>query len=136
VPVGGEEAEEGVGAAGDGDGDGEDVVDEQRGAGDDAGGGREELACDEVAAAPVGEERDDLRVAGADRDDGEDGGEGDEDCEGMVRAEGAEGFLGAVAGGGEAVGAEADPGEDGDERDLVEEIAVGERAGAAEEEGL
>ena len=51
-------------------------------------------------------------------------------------AEGLEGFLGSVAGRRKTVGAEADPGEDGNERDLVEEVMVGERAGAAEKEGF
>ena len=94
------------------------------------------VARDEVAAATGGKQGDDLRVARADRDDGHDGGERDEDGEVGIRAERAERFLGAVARGGEAVRPEADPREERDERDLVEEVAIGERAGLAEENGF
>ncbi len=127
-----EEAEEGVGAAGDRDRDREDVVDQERAAGDDAGRGGEELARDQVAAAPGREERDDLRVAGADGDDRDDRGQGHEEAQVRVAEERLEGLLRAVARRREPVGAEAHPGEHGYEGEAVEQVPVRQRLLASE----
>ena len=115
VPLGGEEAEEGIAGGGDGDGDGQDVVDEECAAGENAGLLPEEFAGDDIAAAAVGEEFDDAAVAGGDDEDGRHHECGEKDGEVLMLTERAEGFFGSVGGGGEPVGAEADPGEEGDE---------------------
>ena len=54
-----------VGAGGDRDGDGQDVVDEQRAAGDHAGAVAEQLGGHHVAAAAVGKVLDDAAVGAA-----------------------------------------------------------------------
>lgn len=53
-----------------------------------------------------------------------------------MRAQRLEGFLRAVAGGGQAVRAEAHPGEDGDEGELVEETMIRQVAGTTDQEGF
>jgi hypothetical protein len=125
----GEKAEDGVGARGDRDGDRQDVVDEERGAGDDADARPEDLAGDDVAAAARGELLDDPAVAVADDEDGERRRGGEEDGEpgvepAVVVDERAEGFVGAVRARREPVGAEADPGEERDERELVKGVRI------------
>ncbi len=118
-----QEAEDGIRPAGNGEGDGEHVVDEKRAARDHAEGRGEELACHEVPAAARREELHDLRVAGGDDEDRDRGGERHEDAQVPVAAQGEEGFLGAVVGGGQPVRAEPDPREEGDERELVEDAS-------------
>ena len=66
-----QEAEDGVAAGGDRDGDGQDVVDQQRPAGDDAGQRPEQLGGHDVAAAAVRELLDDAAVRGRDDEHGE-----------------------------------------------------------------
>ena len=66
VPRRGKEAADGVGARGERDRDREDVVDEQRGARENADGLAEQLARDDVSAAARREMLDDAAVARAD----------------------------------------------------------------------
>ena len=130
VPLRRQEAEQRVTRRGDRDGDGEDVVDQQRGAGDHAGTGPQQLAGDHVAAAAGGELLDDAAVGGRDQQhrDRHEGGE--RHGEVGVLAERLERLLGAVGGGRQPVGSQADPGEERDQRQPVEEPAVAQVARA------
>ena len=132
----GEQAEKGVGAARHRDRDREHVVDQERAARDDARRGREQLARHQVSAAARREERDDLRVAGADRDDRDDAGQRDEEAQVGAAAERLECLLRPVARRREPVRPEADPGEEGDQRDAVEEVPVAQGFLAAKDYGL
>jgi len=96
-PVQRQEAEQGVGPAGHGEGNGERVVHQERAAGDHAQRGVQKLARHHVAAASRGEEVDDLRVAGADDEDGEHRGQTDKQRQEGMLAEGQIGLRRAVA---------------------------------------
>ena len=62
--------------------------------------------------------------------------QGEEDREIGVRAERLEGLLGAVGGGGQAVGAQSHPGQEGGERDAVEDPRIHRIPGLPDEDGL
>ena len=120
VQVDGQEAEQGVAAGGDGDGDGQHVVDQQRTARDHAGIRAQGVGGHDVAAAAVGKLFDDMGIGVGDDKNGQGGGQGQEDGQVGMLAQGAEGFLRAVGRGGEAVGAQADPGQQRHQGELVE----------------
>src|SRR5262249_26124178 len=122
-----------IAGGGDGDGDGKDVIYEEGAAGDDAGAFAEELGGDHVSAAAVGKVLDDAAVGDGDNADGCRHDEGQQEGQVGVRAQRLEGFLGAVAGGGQAVSPEAYPGQEGDQGEMVEQTAVVEIAGTADE---
>ncbi len=85
VPFQRQKAEDGVGAAGDGNRNGQHVVDQQRAAGNHAHPGRQQLGGDEVPAAARRKQLDDLRVAGRNDQDRDDGPQADEDAQVGVR---------------------------------------------------
>src|SRR5262249_4004647 len=124
VPVLGEEAEDLVHAGRHRGRDRQDVVHDQRAAGDDAKAPAEQLRGHQISAAPAGEELDDLAVAGRDDEDRRRDHQGEDHGQVGVTPEGAEGLVRTVRGGGQAVRPEADPGEEGDERDVLEDARV------------
>ena len=98
LPGDGQEAEQGVSAGDDGDGDGQHVVDQQGVPGDDPDPRPERVGGDDVAAAAVGEALDDARIGVGNDEDGQRRGQGQEDGQVGVLAQGAEGLLRAVGG--------------------------------------
>ena len=129
-----EEAEQRVGAARHRYGDGQDVVDQESAAREDAQRRGKELARHQVAAAARRKQRDDLRIARADRDDRDDRGERHEQAQVRVPAERLERLLRAVAGRRQPVRAEAYPREERDQRELVEQVCLGQGLRSAEDE--
>ena len=119
-----QETEDRVGAAGDGHGDGQHVVDQQGATGDHAQPGRKQLAGHEVPAAARGEQLDDLRVAGGDDENGQDGAQAHEDTEVAVVAEGQKRLGRTVARRRQPIRAQPDPREEGHQRELVEKGSV------------
>src|SRR5439155_6736581 len=98
VKRGGEKAEGGVAASRDGDRDRQDVVDDERAAGDDAGARAQESGGHDVTAAPARELVDDVPVGRGEDDHGQGGRHREHDREIGVLTEHAERFLGAVGG--------------------------------------
>ena len=120
----GEEAENGVHAGSDGNGHRQDVIDQESAPGDEPRHRADEFGGHQVAAAPGGEIFNDLGVTGRkDKDRGGDR-EGQGDRQVGVMAQGAEGFFGAVTGGGQPVRPQADPGKKGDEGNIMENVGV------------
>ena len=113
-----------VHAAGDGDRDREHVIEDERRAGGDPGMGPEQPGCDAIAAPAGGKQLDDLVVGERDDENRQRRGERKIQPEMRVLAQGAEGFLRSVAGGGDAVGTKADPGEKRHQRDVVARFLV------------
>ena len=122
----GQNAEQRIPAARYAQSDGQDVIADERAARDHAHGGREELAGHQIAAAAGGKQFDDLRVAGADDDDGQHRGQRHEQAQVGVAFQRQKRLLRAVAGGRQAVRSQADPRQQGHERHVVENILVRE----------
>ena len=133
LPGCGQETEDRVRAAGHGQGDGEHVVDKQGTARDHAHLGRKQRAGHDVAAAPGGEQFDDLGIGGTDDENGQGRAQGHEHGQEGVLAQGQVGLGRTVAGRGQPVRAQAHPGEKGNERQFVKERLVGETDGITDD---
>jgi hypothetical protein len=118
------------------DGHGQDVVNDQRRAGDDPRLLPEQLGGEDVPSPPHGKLLDDPRIAPRNDEYRNDRGDRDEDRQGGMLSEGKERLLGAVGGGGNPVGTEADPREKSDQRDPMEEFRVEQVTGRPKEEPL
>src|SRR6202030_2949349 len=99
--------------------DGEHIVDDECGAGDQAGARAKEPRGDAVAAAAGREQRYRLIVAKADDEHRDRGGDGDIETEARMLTESQIGRLGPVIARGEAVGTQPDPGKEGDEQQAL-----------------
>ena len=128
-----QEAPDGLASGGDGHRDGEDVVDEQRGPGDEPGPRAQEPGRHHVPAAAEGEVLDDPRVG--ERDEQHRPGRRERQRRGqeVQVADGPVELVGTVRRGGEAVRAQPHPGEQRDERDVVVGPRVVDVPGGAEE---
>ena len=129
-----QEAPDGLASRGDRHRDGEDVVDEQRGAGDEAGSRAQEPRRHHVPAAAEGEVLDDPGVGERDEQHRPGRRERQRRGEEVQVADGPVELVGAVGRGGEAVGAQPHPGEQRDERDVVVGPRVVDVPGRAEED--
>ena len=117
-------AEQGIDARGDGNGDRQDVVDDQRGAGNDARSFPEHVGGHDVAAAPVREMLNDPRVGVGDDADREGRGQGEKQGQVRVAAQGPEGLFRTVRGGRKPIRAQPDPRQQWDERQLVKDVRI------------
>ncbi len=131
--AGGQHAEHLVRAAGDRHRDRQHIVDEQRGAGDEADLGAEQLRRHDVAAAAERKPLDDLRIRHRDDEHRERRRQRQRHRQVGVRAERAERLVGAVRRRRQPVRAQADPGQQGDERDRVIRVRVADVAWRAEQ---
>src|SRR5215813_2257465 len=124
VPFGGKKAEGRICSRGNRRADGEDIVDQKRGAGDDAEFGPEQAAGNDVPAASERELLDDARVSVRDDEDGECGSKGERDGEVMRVSQSLEGLVWSIGRGGQAVGTQSHPREKRGEGDAVEDAWI------------
>ena len=123
-------AEQGVNARSDGDSDRQNVVDDQRTAGNHARSFPEHMGRHDVAAAAVGEMLDDSRIGIGDDAHSDGGSDGQEHRQIRVASQRPEGLFRTVRRGRQSIRSQPHPSQQGNERQLMKEPRVLQICGA------